>query len=141
MEKIRKTIYLILGILCTVLGFLGIILPVLPTTPFLLLASFLFLKSSKRLNHWINHHPVFGQYISDYQKYRGVDRKNKIRALVFTWLTMAFSIYKVSAIPLKIMLLCLLLGVTYHVTSLRTLTDDVRRKLDVEKGNKEKIGE
>ena len=67
----KKMTYLILGHICLVLGVVGAFLPVLPTTPFLLLAAFLYSKSSPRLHNWITSHKYLGPPLKDWQE-RGV---------------------------------------------------------------------
>ena len=67
-EKTKKTISLLLGHLALSLGLLGAFLPVLPTTPFLLLATFFYSKSSKKLHQWLTQHPQFGKPIRDWEE-------------------------------------------------------------------------
>ncbi len=118
----KNLFYRILGILCVILGGIGIFLPVLPTTPFLLLAAWAFLRSSDRLYNWLMNHPVFGYYIKAYIKYKGVERKYKVFAISMLWITIGFSIYLVDKLWLEILLAFIAMGVTIHILSLRTLT-------------------
>lgn len=66
--KIKQILYLILGWTCIALGAIGVVLPLLPTTPFVLLAAFAFSKSSERFHDWLLNHKVFGPLISDWQR-------------------------------------------------------------------------
>ncbi len=120
----KNLFYRILGILCVILGGIGIIIPILPTTPFLLLAAWAFLKSSERLYNWLMDHPIFGYYIKAYVKYKGVERKYKIFAISMLWITIGFSIYLVDKRWLEILLGVIAIGVTMHIASLRTLTKE-----------------
>ena len=69
---------LILGFLFLLLGIIGIFLPLLPTTPFILLSAYLFSKSSRRLHRWLKNNRVFGPLISDWEKYKAISKRNKI---------------------------------------------------------------
>lgn len=75
-----KTLFLILGFLSLVLGAIGIVTPVLPTTPFLLLSAWSFSKSSPRFQHWLENHPYLSPPIKDWKKNRIIRRKTKILA-------------------------------------------------------------
>lgn len=78
---IFKTLYLIFGILATALGFVGIFIPGLPTVPFVLLAAWLFMKGSPKLDLWIRNHQHLGPIIQDYKKGKGVQIKTKMIAI------------------------------------------------------------
>lgn len=86
-----------IGLLATGLGALGVVLPILPTTPFLLLAVFCFARSSTRMNNYLINHRVFGRYISNYYNH-AMTPKHKARTLVVLWFGIIVS--------------CLLLGKT-----------------------------
>ncbi|WP_162047592.1 YbaN family protein [Vibrio taketomensis] len=97
-----------IGGLSLCLGFLGIFLPVLPTTPFVLLASACFMRSSPSFHRWLNQHPTFGPIISNWHQHRAVTRKVKLRGVLAMVLSFSFSIYIVSHNWLKIMLIVML---------------------------------
>lgn len=132
----KKLLFKIVGIISVILGTIGIFFPILPTTPFLLLAAWLFLKSSDKLYNWLMNHKVLGIYIKSYIKYRGVERKHKIFALIMLWSTMCISIYLVEKTHLKIILLVIALGVTIHLLKLRTLSKEEVEELEGEEFNK-----
>jgi uncharacterized membrane protein YbaN (DUF454 family) len=71
MKSLKRTLWLAVGLLSMVLGFIGAFLPLLPTTPFMLLAVFCFARSSERLHDWLVNHPHFGGPIRDWNQ-RGV---------------------------------------------------------------------
>lgn len=100
------------------LGVVGIVLPVLPTTPFLLLALWFFGRSSERLRHWILNNRVFGGYIRAYRSGRGMPVKMQIWTLVFLWITIGFSTWATGLIWLKISLLVIATAVTVHIIML-----------------------
>lgn len=77
-----KIFYIILGILSLALGSLGILLPVLPTTPFLLLAAFCFTKSSKRLHNWLTHTELYKKHLDSFIQNRSMTLKTKIGILI-----------------------------------------------------------
>jgi uncharacterized membrane protein YbaN (DUF454 family) len=117
------------GLISLALGTIGIILPVLPTTPFLLLSSFLFVRSSRRLYLWLINHRVFGSYIYNYLTYKAVPLKTKIIAITLLWATLVFSIYLLDIIYLKILLAAIGTGVTIHITLMKTLKNEDRKRL------------
>jgi uncharacterized protein len=86
-----KLFYNVAGVLAVVLGILGIFLPLLPTTPFLLLASACFARGSVRLHRWLLGHPVFGDYLANFEAGRGIPLKGKIVATVMLWGSMLWS--------------------------------------------------
>ena len=77
-----RIFWLFLGLASLSLGFVGIVLPLLPTTPFLLLAAFCFVRSSDRLHSWLLAHPFFGPMIENWRRYRAIARSAKIAATV-----------------------------------------------------------
>ena len=81
-----------LGWLAFVTGIIGIVLPLLPTTPFMLLAVALFARSSPRFHRWLLAHPWFGPPIHDWQLYRGIRRHARRRAIVFILLSFSVSL-------------------------------------------------
>ncbi|PBK49343.1 DUF454 domain-containing protein [Pseudomonas syringae pv. actinidiae] len=82
--------------LSVVLGVIGIFLPVLPTTPFLLLAAACFARSSPRFYHWLINHPQLGPWIGDYLEGNGIPLKGKVYAVGMMWLSIGLSCYLVA---------------------------------------------
>ncbi len=120
-NKIVKFIYIILGITSLGLGILGIFLPLLPTTPFLLLSAALFLRSSKRLYHWLMNHKYLGKHLQNYLHHKTIPLKTKIYALSLLWATiLATSILAVSLIWVKILLIAIATAVTIHILSFKS---------------------
>jgi uncharacterized membrane protein YbaN (DUF454 family) len=122
----KRFILAALGIISLSLGVLGIILPVLPTTPFLLLASYLFLKSSLRLHDWLIHHRILGSYIYNYITYRAIPKKTKVLGISVLWATLSVSIYIVSHPYVTAVLVLVGTGVTIHLLKMKTLTSEER---------------
>jgi len=121
--KKRLTRYLLIaaGTLAVGLAILGIFLPILPTTPFLLLAAFLYARSSERFLHWLLTNRVFGAYIDNYRRGLGIPRREKILTITALWLTISFSaFYVVQAAWLKVLLCLIAVGVTVHLARIPT---------------------
>ena len=113
--------YISAGHIAVGLGVLGIILPVLPTTPFLLLAAWLYMRGSDKFYNWLVNHRVLGAYIRDYTEGRGVPLRAKITAVSTMWIFILISAFLfVSFIWARIMLIAIALGVTIHISTLPT---------------------
>ena len=94
--QIMKIIYVIAGLLAVALGFIGVFLPGLPTTPLLLLASFCFAKGSRRFDKWFKSTKLYKNHLEDFQKNRSMSLKAKIGILLFSSGMMLFPIIKFS---------------------------------------------
>lgn len=117
-----KVVYNLLGALFLTLAIVGIILPVLPTTPFLLLSAALFYKGSDRYYRWLMNHPRLGPYIENYRKYKAIPLSTKIFSVSLLWITILISAFLVLEILwLRILLLFIALGVSIHILSFKTL--------------------
>jgi uncharacterized membrane protein YbaN (DUF454 family) len=109
------------------MGMAGIVLPVLPTTPFLVLAALCFARSSVRCHRWLLTNRVFGRYLSDYISGLGVSRRLKAVVLVFLWAVITVSaVVFVDRLWLRILLFAVAVAVTLHLLLLK------RRKRDGE---------
>lgn len=97
-----RIFFALLGVMSLALGVIGAFLPVLPTTPFVLLSACLFGKSSPRLHGWMVNHPWFGTMIRDWQTHKGLRLKVRRRALWMMALSFAFSIYIVPLWQVKV---------------------------------------
>ncbi len=125
-SRLRKALLMAAGVLALALGAAGIFLPLLPTTPFLLLAAACFMRSSEQLYDWLIHHPWFGSYIRNYREYRAITLQAKVTSLVFLWATIGFSIFRVvDSLAVKLLLFAIATGVTVHLVRLRTLTREM----------------
>jgi len=87
-----RTILLISGFACVALGIAGIILPLLPTTPFMLLAAACFARSSARFHAWLLAHPLFGATVREWEEHRSVRRRTKWIAILTMAITLGVSI-------------------------------------------------
>lgn len=127
--KYRKKVYLVCGIICVLVGAIGIVLPILPTTPFLLLAAYLFLRSSPKFYFWLISNRMLGRYIYSYLQYRAVERRSKISALILLWIGLSISMVLTPS-WVKILLLFIGVGVSIHLLMLQTLTPQTRRQIE-----------
>ena len=91
MRSLLRPLLLVLGTLFVILGVVGMFLPILPTTPFLLLAAACYARSSDRFLHWLLNNRLFGAYVRNYREGRGMPRSTKILTLVALWLTLGMS--------------------------------------------------
>lgn len=122
-DGMKRVIYLIIGTIALVLGALGLFLPVLPTTPFVILAAACYLRSSKRMHAWILESKLFGEMIRNYQAGKGLRRDTKIRALVLMWATISVSAYFfVDQNIFRGAMLLVASGVTIYILRLPSLT-------------------
>jgi uncharacterized membrane protein YbaN (DUF454 family) len=87
-----RLFWLIVGLAATGLGLLGAILPLLPTTPFLLVAAFAFARSSPKLDAWLRNHPQFGPMIANWNNHGAISRRTKIAAMVVIVMTPVVSL-------------------------------------------------
>ena len=119
MENLKKKIYIFVGFLAVILGIIGVILPGIPTVPFLLVALFCFERSSKKYHDMILNNKYFGKVLRDYYEGRGLTTSVKIKAILFLTCGIGFSFYRVQHLHLRIMLAVIWLGVTIHIVLLK----------------------
>lgn len=116
-----KLIYKIIGLISLGLGILGAALPLLPTTPFLLLSLWCFSRSSDRLKEWLLTNKMFGEYLSNYTSGEGVPFKIKVYALTLLWVTIGYtSVFAISKLWVSIMLVVMAVCVTIHLVKIKT---------------------
>ncbi|MCW4004133.1 MAG: YbaN family protein [Candidatus Bathyarchaeota archaeon] len=121
-QQVKRTLLIIAGTICLALGVIGIVLPILPTTPFLLLAAACYLRSSERLHKWLLNNRWCGEYIKNYQQGKGVPLKTKIAALTILWVTILYSTFFVvhEILIAQIVLLAVAVGVSVHLIRMPT---------------------
>ena len=117
-----KILLTILGLISLGLGILGAFLPVLPTTPLLLLAAFLFLRSNQRLYDWLMNHPKMGPYITNFMKHKAIPLRVKIIAISTLWLTLLYcAVFVAEHWALRAFFILLAICITWHILSYKTL--------------------
>lgn len=120
-NKFIKYILAFIGLISLTLGVIGIFLPLLPTTPFLLLSAALFMKSSERLYSWLMNHKYLGKHLKNYLHHKTISVKTKISSLSLLWLTiLTTSLIFVDKMIIKIVLLVIAIAVTIHILSFKS---------------------
>jgi len=123
-RNLKSTLWIVLGILAFCLGIIGVFIPFLPTTPFLLLAAGFFLKGSDRLYQWLINHKLFGKYIRNFREYKAIPIKTKIFAVSTLWATILASVFFFTkSLTLKGLLIGIGIGVTIHILHYKTLKE------------------
>lgn len=117
-----KILLVIIGSLSLVVGTIGIVVPGLPTTTFLLISAACYVRSSEKLYNWLIDHKIFGKFIRDYRLYKGMPFKSKVIALLSMWSMMSISIlFFIENIVIKIIVVfCGIIG-TAVILYVRTI--------------------
>ena len=122
MGSLGKPVLIGVGALSVVLGVLGMVLPLLPTTVFLLLAAWCFSKSSPRFHSWLLNNRLLGGYISAYHEGRGMSLRDKWVTLATLWVGIGITaVFFVDVLWVRLLLLAIATGVTAHLVRLPTL--------------------
>ena len=110
--SLKKIIFIFFGVVSFSLGTVGIIIPGLPTTPFMILSSIFFLNSSDKLYTWLTTHEKFGKYVLDFKKGKGITFKTKLYAQSMMLLTMSLSLIPISPMFIENLILRITLGIS-----------------------------
>ena len=117
-----KILLAILGSVSLALGIMGVFLPVLPTTPFLLLSAALYMRSSQRLYDWLMSHKHLGPYIKNFREHKALPLRVKIVSVTMVWATLLYCAFVVAKEWwMSIMFIAIATGVTIHILSYKTL--------------------
>ena len=117
-----KILFATIGTISLILGVLGIFLPILPTTPFLLLTAALYCKASPKLYEWLLNNKHLGTYIKNFREHRSIPLRTKIISITLLWLTLLYcAIFATNILWLKIIFIAIAIGVTIHILSYKTL--------------------
>lgn len=119
-NPIRKYLFIFLGTICFIIGAIGIIMPIIPTTPFLLLTAWFYLRSSEVLHQYLMKHRVFGRYLRNYQN-KSIVRKDKYITIITLYIGITISCFMVDLWILRMMMVGIALGVTAHLNSLKVM--------------------
>ena len=121
-DKLKRQLFVIAGTIAFVLGVVGIILPVLPTTPFLLLAAICYMRGSQRLYNALLCNRFVGNYVRNYLEGRRMSLMNKIWTISLLWIAILCTVFLVTeSLFIRIILAVVLVGVTVHILLIRTL--------------------
>lgn len=124
-DRVVRMLLKIAGTVFLVIGGVGIVLPLLPTTPFLLLAAVCYARSSERWYNWLLHNRWFGSYVRNWREGKGIPMRTKILSVVFLTITIGYSAaFVVPFVIGKIVLILIAVCVSVHIFSLPTLEPD-----------------
>ncbi|MFC2006795.1 YbaN family protein [Chloroflexota bacterium] len=124
-DNLKRRLLIIAGTICIGIGILGIFIPLLPTTPFLLLAAACYIRSSSRLYNWLLKNRLLGVYIINYIQGKGITLRAKIFTVILLWVTIGFSLWFITPnLVIRIILVSVAIGVTTHLIRLKTTTDE-----------------
>ncbi len=116
-----RILFIVLGTISLILGIIGAFLPLLPTTPFLLLTAYLYYKSSPRCYEWLMKQPVLGTYIRNFRENKIIPLRAKIFSITLMWLSILYCvIYLIENIPVRVLLIFISTGVTWHILSFKS---------------------
>ena len=101
-SSLLRALWISAGSFSLVIGAIGIVVPLLPTTPLIILAAFCYGKASPKLHHWIITNRYFGHYIQDYQAGKGVPFRIKCFAVFIVWTSVLFSLFVIPLLFVKI---------------------------------------
>ena len=117
MISAKKAVLVAAGSACLALAVLGVFLPLLPTTPFLLLASACYVRSSERLHGWLMGNRLLGGYIRNFRERRGIPLRGRVITVVLLWLPLLYSVYRLDLLWLEMLLVAM--GLAWSVLILR----------------------
>ena len=109
-----------LGFIFLSLGIVGIAVPVMPTTPFVLLSAMCFSVGNERVSGWLRQNPIFGPYLENYRTKQGISRKLKISSIAFVWAGLGISMVTIQNLQVCLMLSAVGAGVTLHLLMIKT---------------------
>jgi uncharacterized membrane protein YbaN (DUF454 family) len=119
--RLINALLVVAGTLSLAIGVVGIVVPLLPTTPFLLLAAAAYLRGSPRMHRWLLGNRLMGKYIRDYREGRGVPQRVKVYTLCLLWAAIGYAaIFVVDRTWIRVLLLAVALAVTYHILTIET---------------------
>jgi len=116
-----RLLLIVAGTICLIIGVIGMVVPLLPTTPFLLLATACYCRSSTRLYNWLLSNRWFGTYIKNYREGKGIPLKTKIVALTILWAVILYSVFFVVNILIaQLVLVVIAVAVSLHILKVPT---------------------
>ncbi|MBS5950986.1 MAG: YbaN family protein [Clostridium sp.] len=135
MKSIKKYIYITVGLIAVVLGAIGVALPILPTTPFLLLASYCFARGSERFNNWFINTKLYKNHLESFVNERAMTLKQKVTLLAFADFMLAFPLIFIDSLIMKgVIVLLILCKFYYFIFRIKTISPEEKaiRKLKEE---------
>ena len=118
--NVKRSLFVTLGTLFLVVGVIGIVVPILPTTPFLLLAAFFYERGSEKFHNWLLTNKILGAYIGSYSDDKGIPLKVKLFTIVLLWTVIASTvIFVVDELVFNIILVSVAIGISIHVAFIK----------------------
>lgn len=134
MNKAKKYFYITLGFIALGLGLIGVILPILPTTPFLLVTSFCFAKGSKRFHTWFTNTNIYKKHLESFVEERAMTLKQKVVLLSFVNFMLAFPLILVDVLPMRITIIVLIIiKLYYFIFRVKTITPEEKNAMEAKK--------
>ena len=131
MNKAKKYFYITLGFIALGLGLIGVILPILPTTPFLLVTSFCFARGSERFHTWFTNSNIYKKHLESFVKERAMTLKQKVVLLSFVNFMLAFPLILVDVLPMRITIIVLIIiKLYYFIFKVKTITPEEKRAME-----------
>ena len=135
MNKAKKYFYITLGFLALGIGLIGVILPILPTTPFLLVTSFCFARGSERFHTWFTNSNIYKKHLESFVKERAMTLKQKVVLLSFVNFMLAFPLILVDVLPMRITIIVLIIIKLYYFTfKVKTISPEEKKDMEASKG-------
>jgi hypothetical protein len=117
---LKRRLLFIAGTLALTIGILGIVIPILPTTPFLLLAAACYIRSSQRFYNWLLNNRLLGVYIKNYIEGKGMSRRAKVFTVTLLWITIGLSIwFAAQSVVIRVILILVAAGVTTYIIRIK----------------------
>lgn len=131
MKKVIKVLLIIVGLISFALGSLGVVLPILPTVPFLLLSSVCFAKGSDRFNNWFTNTKIYKEHMENFVKEKAMTLKQKVLLLAFANTMLAFPLIMVDVLPMRItIILLIIVKLWYFIFKIKTITPEEKEALN-----------
>ena len=134
MNKLKKCLYITVGLIAFSLGAIGVVLPILPTTPFLLLASFCFAKGSDRFNNWFTNTKIYKNHLENFIQERAMTLKQKICLLAFAVTMLAFPLIILDSLAVKLVIIALIIFKFYYFFfKIKTISKEEKDELNAKR--------
>ena len=131
MNRVKKYIFITVGLIAFALGAIGVVLPILPTTPFLLVASFCFAKGSDKFINWFINTKIYKKHLESFVKEKAMTLKQKIVLLSFVNIMLAFPLILIDVLPMRITIIVLIVVKLYYFTfRIKTITPEEKRAIE-----------
>jgi len=118
--RLKRGLFIAAGTISLGVGAIGVFVPLLPTTPLLLLSAACYLRGSKRMHHWMLNNKWFGAYIRNYKEGKGIPLRTKALIVALLWIVIGCSVYLVNLFLIQIVLVAIAAIVSIHIFTLPT---------------------